>query len=164
MQKIAPCLWFDGNAEEAANFYTSVFSASRIVTTMHYPDAGPGPKGKVLAITFEIEGQEFMALNGGPQFTFTPAVSLFVHCASQEEVDRYWTKLIEGGGSPWQCGWLKDRFGVSWQIVPDALGDMLRDPDDAKASRVMAAMMKMVKLDLAQLEHAYRGEQAARPR
>ncbi len=91
----------------------------------------------MLAITFEIEGQEFMALNGGPQFTFTPAISLFVHCGSQEEVDGYWTKLIEGGGSPWQCGWLKDRFGVSWQIVPDALGDMLRDPDDAKASRVM---------------------------
>lgn len=158
MQKIAPCLWFDGNAEEAANFYTSVFSDSRIATTMHYPEAGPGPKGKVLAITFEIEGQEFMALNGGPQFTFTPAISLFVHCGSQEEVDGYWTKLIEGGGSPWQCGWLKDRFGVCWQIVPDALGDMLRDPDDAKASRVMTAMMKMVKLDLAQLEQAYRGE------
>ncbi|MGF6570982.1 putative 3-demethylubiquinone-9 3-methyltransferase (glyoxalase superfamily) [Paraburkholderia sp. GAS333] len=158
MQKIAPCLWFNGNAEEAAEFYMSVFSASRIVTTMHYPEAGPGPKGKVLAITFEIEGQEFMALNGGPQFTFTPAISLFVHCASQEEVDRYWTKLTEGGGSPWQCGWLKDRFGISWQIVPDSLGDMLRDPDDAKASRVMAAMMKMVKLDLAQLERAYRGE------
>lgn len=158
MQKIAPCLWFDGNAEEAAHFYTSVFSDSRIVTTMHYSNAGPGPKGKVLAITFEIEGQEFMAINGGPQFTFTPAISLFVHCASQAEVDRYWSRLIDGGGSPWQCGWLKDRFGVSWQIAPDALGDMLRDPDDTKASRVMAAMMKMVKLDLAQLEAAYRGE------
>lgn len=158
MQKIAPCLWFDGNADDAAKFYTSVFSNSRIATTMHYTDAGPGPAGKVLAVTFEIEGQEFMALNGGPQFQFTPAISLFVHCASQEEVDRYWTKLIEGGGSPWQCGWLKDRFGVSWQIVPDALPEMLRDPDHAKASRVMAAMMKMVKLDIAQLEAAYRGE------
>jgi predicted 3-demethylubiquinone-9 3-methyltransferase (glyoxalase superfamily) len=157
MQKIAPCLWFDGTAEEAAHFYTSVFADSRIATVMHYTDAGPGPEGKVLAITFEIEGQEFMALNGGPQFPFTPAISLFVHCSSQQEVDRYWTKLIEGGGSPWQCGWLKDRFGVSWQIVPDALGDMLRDPDKAKASRVMAAMMKMVKLDVAQLEQAYRG-------
>jgi predicted 3-demethylubiquinone-9 3-methyltransferase (glyoxalase superfamily) len=112
MQKIAPCLWFDGNAEEAAHFYTSVFADSRIATVMHYTDAGPGPEGKVLAITFEIEGQEFMALNGGPQFPFTPAISLFVHCSSQQEVDRYWTKLIEGGGSPWQCGWLKDRFGV----------------------------------------------------
>jgi predicted 3-demethylubiquinone-9 3-methyltransferase (glyoxalase superfamily) len=158
MNKIAPCLWFDGNAEEAARFYTSVFSASRIATTMHHTDAGPGPKGEVLAITFEIEGQEFMALNGGPQFSFTPAISLFVHCSSQEEVDRYWTKLIDGGGSPWQCGWLKDRFGVSWQIAPDALLDMLRDPDSAKASRVMSAMMKMVKLDLAQLEQAYRGD------
>jgi predicted 3-demethylubiquinone-9 3-methyltransferase (glyoxalase superfamily) len=158
MQKIAPCLWFDGNAEDAARFYTSVFSESRIVTTMHYTDAGPGPAGNVLAITFEIGGQEFMALNGGPQFPFTPAISLFVHCASQDEVDRYWTKLIDGGGSPWQCGWLKDRFGVSWQIVPDALGELLRDPDHAKASRVMKAMMQMVKLDLAQLEQAYRGE------
>jgi predicted 3-demethylubiquinone-9 3-methyltransferase (glyoxalase superfamily) len=158
MNKIAPCLWFDGNAEEAARFYTSVFSASRIATTMHHTDAGPGPKGEVLAITFEIEGQEFMALNGGPQFSFTPAISLFVHCSSQEEVDRYWTKLIDGGGSPWQCGWLKDRFGVSWQIAPDALLDMLRDPDSVKASRVMSAMMKMVKLDLAQLEQAYRGD------
>lgn len=158
MQKIAPCLWFDGNAEEAARFYTSVFAESRIVTTMHFTDAGPGPEGHVLAITFEIDGQEFMALNGGPQFPFTPAISLFVHCSSQQEVDRYWAKLIDGGGSPWQCGWLTDRFGVSWQIVPDALGEMLRDPDKAKAGRVMAAMMKMVKLDLAQLEHAYRGE------
>jgi predicted 3-demethylubiquinone-9 3-methyltransferase (glyoxalase superfamily) len=158
MQKIAPCLWFDGNADDAAKFYTSVFSNSRIATTMHYTDAGPGPAGKVLAVTFEIEGQEFMALNGGPQFPFTPAISLLVHCGSQEEVDRYWTKLIEGGGSPWQCGWLKDRFGVSWQIVPDALPEMLRDADPAKASRVMAAMMKMVKLDIAQLEAAYRGE------
>jgi predicted 3-demethylubiquinone-9 3-methyltransferase (glyoxalase superfamily) len=156
MQKIAPCLWFDGNADDAAKFYTSVFSNSRIATTMHYTDAGPA--GKVLAVTFEIEGQEFMALNGGPQFPFTPAISLLVHCGSQEEVDRYWMKLIEGGGSPWQCGWLKDRFGVSWQIVPDALPEMLRDADPAKASRVMAAMMKMVKLDIAQLEAAYRGE------
>jgi predicted 3-demethylubiquinone-9 3-methyltransferase (glyoxalase superfamily) len=156
MQKIAPCLWFDGNAEDAARFYTSVFSDSRIVTTMHYTDAGPGPKGKVLAITFEIEGQEFMALNGGPQFPFTPAISLFVHCRSQEEIDRYWSKLLDGG-TPWQCGWLKDRFGVSWQIAPDVLGDMLRDPDTERAARVMTTMMKMVKLDIAPLEQAYRG-------
>ncbi|MFL9964751.1 VOC family protein [Paraburkholderia sediminicola] len=156
MQRIAPCLWFDGNAEEAARFYTSVFADSRIATTLHYTDAGPGPAGGVLAVTFEIEGQEFMALNGGPQFPFTPAISLFVHCGSQEEIDRYWSKLIDGGGSPWQCGWLQDRFGVSWQIVPDALGEMLRDQDRAKASRVMQAMMKMVKLDVAQLEQAYR--------
>jgi predicted 3-demethylubiquinone-9 3-methyltransferase (glyoxalase superfamily) len=143
MQKIAPCLWFDGNAAEAARFYTSVFSASRIATTMHYTDAGPGPEGDVLVVTFEIEGQEFMALNGGAQFPFTPAISLFVHCSSQAEIDHYWSKLLDGG--------------MSWQIVPDALGDMLRDPDTAKASRVMKAMMQMVKLDVAQLEHAYRG-------
>ncbi|MBC8747979.1 putative 3-demethylubiquinone-9 3-methyltransferase (glyoxalase superfamily) [Paraburkholderia sp. WC7.3g] len=158
MQKIAPCLWFDGNAEEAAAFYTSVFSASRIATTLHYTDAGPGPEGKVVAIVFEIEGQEFMALNGGPQYPFTPAISLFVHCDSQEEVDRYWSKLLDGGGEPWACGWLRDRFGVSWQIAPNVLMDMLRDPDRKKASRVMAQMMKMVKLDIAPLEHAYRSE------
>ena len=157
MQKIAPCLWFDGNAEEAARFYTSVFSESRIATTLHYTDAGPGRKGDVLAITFEIEGQEFMALNGGPQYHFTPAISLLVHCASQEEVDRYWEKLCDGG-TPVQCGWLTDRFGVSWQIAPDKLLTMIRDPDGAKASRVMQAMMKMVKLDIAELERAYRGE------
>jgi predicted 3-demethylubiquinone-9 3-methyltransferase (glyoxalase superfamily) len=156
MQKIAPCLWFDGNAEEAAHFYTSVFSDSRIATTMHHTSAGPGTKGEVLAITFEIEGQEFMALNGGPQYSFTPAISLMVHCSSQEEVDRYWSKLLDGGEAV-QCGWLTDRYGVSWQIAPDKLLQMLRDPDDAKASRVMQAMMKMVKLDIAELERAYHG-------
>ncbi|SMG46493.1 VOC family protein [Paraburkholderia susongensis] len=157
MQKIAPCLWFDGNAEEAAQFYISVFSESRIATTMHYTDAGPGPAGKVVAVTFEIEGQEFMALNGGPQYQFTPAISLLVRCNSQEEVDRYWSKLLDGG-EPWACGWLRDRFGVSWQITPSVLLDMLLDPDREKASRVMATMMKMVKLDIAPLEKAYRGE------
>jgi predicted 3-demethylubiquinone-9 3-methyltransferase (glyoxalase superfamily) len=157
MQKIAPCLWFDGNAEEAADFYMSVFPASRIATTLHYTDAGPGPAGKVVAITFELEGQEFMALNGGPQYTFTPAISLFVHCESQQEVDHYWSKLLDGG-EPVACGWLRDRFGVSWQIAPNVLLEMLRDPDRAKASRVMAQMMKMVKLDIAPLEQAYRGE------
>ncbi|SDR03360.1 VOC family protein [Paraburkholderia tuberum] len=158
MQKIAPCLWFDGNAEEAVEFYTSVFSASRIATTLHATDAGPGPAGKVVAVTFEIEGQEFMALNGGPQYKFTPAISLFVHCDSQEQIDRYWSKLLDGGGEPWACGWLRDRFGVSWQIAPNVLLQMLRDPERAKASRVMAQMMKMVKLDIAPLEQAYRGE------
>ena len=157
MQKIAPCLWFDGNAEEAADFYTSVFPASRIATTLHYTDAGPGPAGKVVAVTFELEGQELMALNGGPQYHFTPAISLFVHCDSQEEVDHYWSKLLDGG-EPWACGWLRDRFGVSWQIAPNVLMEMLRDPDREKASRVMAQMMKMVKLDIAPLEEAYRGE------
>ncbi|MGF6843457.1 putative 3-demethylubiquinone-9 3-methyltransferase (glyoxalase superfamily) [Paraburkholderia youngii] len=157
MQKIAPCLWFDGNAEEAAEFYTSVFPASRIDTTLHSTDAGPGPAGEVVAVTFEIEGQEFMVLNGGPQYKFTPAISLMVHCDSQEEVDRYWSKLLDGG-EPVACGWLRDRFGVSWQITPNVLLQMLRDPDRAKASRVMAQMMKMVKLDIAPLEQAYRGE------
>ncbi|MEM5296339.1 VOC family protein [Burkholderia sp. JPY481] len=157
MQKIAPCLWFDGNAEEAAEFYTSVFPASRIATTLHSTDAGPGPAGEVVAITFEIEGQEFMVLNGGPQYKFTPAISLMVHCDSQEEIDHYWSKLLDGG-EPVACGWLRDRFGVSWQITPNVLLRMLRDPDRAKASRVMAQMMKMVKLDIAPLEQAYRGE------
>ncbi|SIT40827.1 conserved hypothetical protein [Paraburkholderia ribeironis] len=157
MQKIAPCLWFDGKAEEAARFYTSVFGDSRIATTLHYTEACPGPEGGVLAVTFEIEGQQFMALNGGSQFPFTPAISLFVHCGSQEEIDSYWSKLIDGG-APSQCGWLQDRFGVSWQIVPDALMRMLQDSDRTKANRVMAAMMKMVKLDIAQLEQAYRGD------
>ncbi|NVH74883.1 VOC family protein [Paraburkholderia sp. JPY432] len=157
MQKIAPCLWFDGNAEEAAEFYTSVFPASRIATTLHSTDAGPGPAGEVVAVTFEIEGQEFMVLNGGPQYKFTPAISLMVHCDSQEEVDRYWSKLLDGG-EPVACGWLRDRFGVSWQITPNVLLQMLRGPDRAKASRVMAQMMKMVKLDIAPLEQAYRGE------
>ncbi|MBB5403267.1 putative 3-demethylubiquinone-9 3-methyltransferase (glyoxalase superfamily) [Paraburkholderia youngii] len=157
MQKIAPCLWFDGNAEEAAEFYTSVFPASRIATTLHSTDVGPGPAGEVVAVTFEIEGQEFMVLNGGPQYKFTPAISLMVHCDSQEEVDRYWSKLLDGG-EPVACGWLRDRFGVSWQITPNVLLQMLRDPDRAKASRVMAQMMKMVKLDIAPLEQAYRGE------
>lgn len=156
MQRITPCLWFDGKAEEAANFYISVFGNSRIVTTMHHTEASPGAEGSVLAITFELDGQEFMALNGGPDFTFSPAISLSVHCGSQQEVDTFWAKLCDGG-EPWQCGWLKDRYGVSWQIVPDVLPQMLRDPDRTKANRVMQAMMAMVKLDVAQLEAAYQG-------
>ena len=158
MQKIAPCLWFDGNAEEAARFYTSVFTESRIATTMLYTEAGPGPKGDVLAITFEIEGQEFMALNGGPQYKFSPAISLMVHCESQAEVDSLWEKLCADGGSPWQCGWLQDRFGVSWQIVPNGFIELIRDPDTEKAARTMKAMMKMGKLDLAALQAAHRGD------
>ncbi|HZZ09773.1 MAG TPA: VOC family protein [Paraburkholderia sp.] len=156
MQKIAPCLWFDGRAEEAARFYIGVFGNSRITTTLHHTEASPGDPGDVLAITFELDGQEFVALNGGPNFTFSPAISLFVHCGSQEEIDTYWARLAEGG-QLWQCGWLQDRFGVSWQIVPDVLSEMLRDPDRAKANRAMQAMMNMVKLDIAQLEAAFRG-------
>jgi predicted 3-demethylubiquinone-9 3-methyltransferase (glyoxalase superfamily) len=157
MQKISPFLWFNNNAEEAAHFYTSIFNNSRIGSVMRFGDAGPGPKGSVMGISFELEGQEFKALNGGPVFTFTPAISLFVDCETQEEVDNLWKRLGEGG-EPQQCGWLKDKFGVSWQIVPLALGRMLQDPDTAKSTRVMQAMMRMVKLDIAALERAYRGE------
>ena len=157
MQKISPFLWFNNNAEEAANFYTSIFKNSRIGSVMRSGDSGPGLKGSVMGINFELEGQEFKALNGGPMFTFTPAISLFVDCETQEEVDNLWQRLGEGG-APQRCGWLQDKFGVSWQIVPLALGRMLQDPDAAKSSRVMQAMMRMIKLDIAELERAYRGE------
>ena len=154
MQKIAPCLWLDGNAEEAMNFYASIFKNSKITKVMHYGDAGPGPKGTVLTATFELDGQEFIALNGGPMFKFSPAISFFVKCETQEEVDHFWTRLLEGG-APRQCGWLTDKFGVSWQIVPTILGEMLQDEDAAKADRVMQAMLKMVKLDINLLKQAY---------
>jgi len=154
MQRITPCLWFDGQAEQAMKFYMSVFKDSKVVSEMRYGDAGPGPKGSVLAVTFELEGQEFMALNGGPQYKFTPAISLFVKCKTQQEVDALWDKLLDGG-TPQQCGWLTDKYGVSWQIVPTALGEMLQDPDPKKSQRVMEAMLKMVKLDIARLKQAY---------
>ena len=156
MQKITPCLWFDGNAEEAANFYTSVFKNAKIKKTMRHGDSGPGPKGSVLTVSFGLEGLEFTALNGGPQYKFTEAISLQVDCKSQEEVDYYWDKLSEGGEII-QCGWLKDKFGLSWQIVPTALIEKLNDSDPAKASRVMQAMMQMKKLDIAELQKAYSG-------
>jgi predicted 3-demethylubiquinone-9 3-methyltransferase (glyoxalase superfamily) len=156
MQKISPCLWFKDNAEEAAHFYTNLFKDSRIVSDMRFGDAGPGSKGAVMAVTFELEGQEFMALNGGTAFTFSPAISLFIKCGTQEEVDRLWAGLGEGG-APRQCGWISDKYGVTWQIVPTALGTMLQDKDAAKSARVMQAMMGMVKLDIAALERAYRG-------
>ena len=154
MQKIAPFLWFDGKAEEAMNFYTSIFKNSKVGDVMRYGDAGPGPKGSVMSATFEIEGQEFIALNGGPMFTFSPAISFFVKCATQEEVDELWTKLSAGGQTQ-QCGWLKDKFGVSWQVVPTVLGAMLQDKDPEKAKRVMQAMMKMTKLDIKLLTQAH---------
>jgi len=157
MQKISPFLWFDNNAEQAAQFYTSIFNNSRILSVMRFGDAGPGPKGAVMGIAFELEGREFKALNGGPVFTFTPAISLFVDCETQEEVDKLWARLGEGG-EPQRCGWIKDKFGVSWQIVPVALGKMLQDSDTEKSSRVMRAMIGMIKLDIAWLERAYRGE------
>lgn len=157
MQKIAPFLWFNGQAEEAANLYTSIFRNSRITEIQRYGEAGPGETGSVMSVSFELEGQAFIALNGGPAFTFSPAISFFVHCETQDEVDALWTKLGEGGGEPRQCGWISDRFGVTWQIVPTALGRMLRDKDAGKSKRVMQAMLTMVKLDIAALEAAYEG-------
>ena len=156
MQKITPFLWFNGQAEEAMHFYTSVFPNARVGDVTRYGEAGPGPKGSVMSCTFELEGQEFFALNGGPMFQFSPAISFFVKCRTQDEVDALWDKLAAGGRVQ-QCGWLQDKFGVSWQIVPTVLGEMLHDKDPAKSRRVMEAMMKMVKLDIAELEKAYRG-------
>lgn len=154
MRRITPCLWFDGRAEEAMTFYTAIFQNAKVGDVMRWGDAGPGKKGSVLSVTFELDGQEFIALNGGPMFQFSPAISFFVRCETQDEMDNYWNKLLEGG-TPQQCGWLTDRFGVSWQIVPTILGDMLRDNDASKAARVMRAMLKMVKLDIASLKQAY---------
>ncbi len=157
MDKISPCLWFDGNAEEAMNFYLSVFKDARVTDILRWGEGGMAPAGTVLTCSFELQGQTFTALNGGPQFKFTPAISFFVDCEDQAEVDELWDKLLAGGGKPSQCGWLDDRFGVSWQIVPKALPEMLRDPDPARAQRTMQAMMKMVKLDVAVLKQAYEG-------
>ena len=154
MQKITPFLWFDDGAEEAVNFYVSLFPDSRIVSLTHYGDAGPGPRGRVMTATFELAGQRFIALNGGPQFRFTEAVSFLVNCETQAELDALWSKLLQGG-QPQQCGWLKDRFGLSWQIVPTVLGEMLRDPDPERSKRVMEAMLRMVKLDIQALRRAY---------
>jgi len=157
MQKIVPFLWFDGQADEAVNFYTSIFKNATITSVTRYGDAGPGPKGSIMSATFELDGQEFYALNGGPMFKFSPAISFFVKCESQEEVDYYWSKLAAGGQTN-QCGWLQDKFGVSWQVVPTLLGKMLGDKDAAKANRVMQAMLKMTKLDVAGLQRAYDGQ------
>jgi predicted 3-demethylubiquinone-9 3-methyltransferase (glyoxalase superfamily) len=157
MQKITPFLWFDGKAEEAANFYTAIFDNAKIVDIRRYGEAGPGAKGSVMTATFQLAGQEFVALNGGPHFTFTPAISFFVNCETQQEVDRLWDALLAGGGEPNRCGWLRDKYGVSWQIIPSALGHMLQDKDTAKSTRVMQAMLKMVKLDIVALQAAYNG-------
>jgi predicted 3-demethylubiquinone-9 3-methyltransferase (glyoxalase superfamily) len=145
MQKITPFLWFDNNAEEAMNFYTSVFKDSKKGVITRYGKSGPGPEGTVMSVTFQLEGLEFFGLNGGPVYKFTPAISMFVDCKDQEEVDHYWEKLSEGGSKD-RCGWLIDKFGLSWQIVPTALNEMLRYPDPVKAQRVMEAMLKMDKL------------------
>ncbi len=154
MQKITPFLWFDGKAEEAANFYCSIFKNSKISNTMRYGEAGPGPKGSVMSAIFELDGQKFIALNGGPVFTFSPAISFFVDCKTQGEVDELWEKLSEGGEKQ-RCGWLKDKYGLSWQIVPSALGEMLQDKDAEKSKRVMEAMLQMDKIDIAALRRAY---------
>jgi predicted 3-demethylubiquinone-9 3-methyltransferase (glyoxalase superfamily) len=155
MQKITTYLWFDNQAEEAAEFYTSLFEDSRILEVHRYGDAGPGPAGTAMMVTFELAGQRFLALNGGPQFTFTEAISLYVDCASQEEVDELWAKLTEGGQES-QCGWLKDRWGLSWQIIPKALPELLGNPDPTKAQQVMKAMLGMRKIDIKALEEAAR--------
>ncbi|AYB35571.1 VOC family protein [Chryseolinea soli] len=154
MQKITPFLWFDGNAEEAVNFYTSTLKNSRIVSMSRYGEGAPVPKGTVMSATFILEGQEFMALNGGPMFTFSPAISFFVKCETQEEIDTLWEKLSAGGKKD-RCGWLKDKFGVSWQIIPPILGEMLQDKDPQRAQRVMQAMMQMDKIDIKKLKQAY---------
>jgi predicted 3-demethylubiquinone-9 3-methyltransferase (glyoxalase superfamily) len=156
MQKIVPSLWFDDKIEEAVNFYVSIFGDARITHTSRYGDNQPMPKGTVLTMTFELDGQEFMAINGGPMFKFTEAISFFVKCDSQAEVDHFWDRLVEGGQES-QCGWLKDKYGLSWQIVPNVLTRYMTDPDTAKAGRVMQAMLKMVKIDIPTLERAAAG-------
>lgn len=157
MQKITPFLWFDNKAEEAMNFYVSVFKNSKVVGVSRSGDAGPGPKGSVMTATFEIEGQRFIALNGGPTFTFTPAISLFVNCETQQEVDDLWAKLSAGGRED-RCGWLQDKYGLSWQIIPSTLMDLMQDKDPEKSKRVMQAMLQMVKIDIAGLKKAYAGK------
>ena len=156
MQKITPFLWFDGNAEEAANFYISIFKNSKMGKISRYGEAGPGPKGSAMSVTFQIEGQEFFALNGGPQFKFTPAISFFVDCKTQEEVDDLWEKLSAGGRTD-RCGWLQDKFGVSWQIIPTVLGQLLGDKDPQRAKRAMQAMLQMTKIDINKLQEAASG-------
>ena len=157
MQKIIPFLWFDGKAEEAANFYVSLFKNSRIVNIARYGDAGPGPKGAAMSATFELAGQRFIALNAGPQFKFSEAISFFINCETQQEVDDLWEKLSAGGQKS-KCGWLKDKYGLSWQVIPTALGDMLHDKDPEKSQRVMQAMLQMDKIDIARLKQAYDGK------
>ena len=153
MQKITTFLWFNDQAEEAMNHYLSIFKNSKAGTVSRVGDAGPGPKGSVMLVTFELEGQQFMALNGGPQYQFNPAVSLFINCAGQQEVDELWDKLCEGG-KPGPCGWLQDKFGLSWQIVPTEFMQLVQNPDPEKSKKVMQAMMQMQKLDLAKLKEA----------
>ena len=156
MGKITPFLWYDNNAEEAVNHYTSIFKNSRVTNIARYGEAGPGPKGSIMTIAFQLEGQDFIALNGGPMFKFNEAISFSVDCKTQQEVDELWEKL-SAGGQPSQCGWLKDKYGLSWQIVPSVLIEMLQDSDAEKSQRVMQAMMQMSKIDIAALRRAYQG-------
>jgi predicted 3-demethylubiquinone-9 3-methyltransferase (glyoxalase superfamily) len=160
-RKITTFLTFDGRAEEAVEFYTSIFDDSRILSTTRYETGGPGPEGELMSATFELAGQEFMALNGGPSFAFSQGISLFVDCEDQEEVDDLWAKLTDGG-EPGPCGWLTDRFGVSWQIIPRALGELLADEDREKAGRVMQAMLQMSKIEVEGLRRAHEGAEATR--
>ncbi|MBZ9645887.1 VOC family protein [Streptomyces sp. PSKA30] len=152
------CLWFDDQAEEAAHYYVSIFKNSSVGKVVRYPEGAPRSAGAVLTVEFTANGHKFLALNGGPEFKFTEAVSFMIFCENQEEIDYYWTKLTENGGEPGPCGWLKDKYGVSWQVIPDSLDDMMSDPDPAKAARATQAMMSMHKLDIAALEKAYAGE------
>jgi predicted 3-demethylubiquinone-9 3-methyltransferase (glyoxalase superfamily) len=154
MQKITPFLWFNGNAEDAMHFYTSIFKNSKVGRITRWGEGGPGPKGAVMSVTFQLDGQEFMALNGGPQFSFSPAISFFVNCETQEEIDELWEKL-SAGGQKQRCGWLQDKFGVSWQIIPSILGKLLHDSDPAKSKKVMQAMLQMDRLDISRLKRAY---------
>ena len=153
-RKITPFLWFDDKAEEATNFYVSIFKNSEILSVNRYGPAGPGPEGTVMTTSFRLDGLGFMALNGGPEFKFTEAVSFYIDCESQEEVDYFWDRLTEGG-EPGPCGWLKDKFGLSWQVIPSTLGELLQDPDRERAGRVMQAMLQMGKIDVAKLQQAY---------
>ncbi len=157
-QKITTYLWFDREAEEAANLYTSIFKNSKILNVARYGDAGPGPKGTAMTVNFQLDGQEFIALNGGPMYKFTEAISLLVDCETQEEVDRLWNKLTADGGEESMCGWLKDKFGLSWQIIPSALFRLMSDPDPEKSKRVMEAMLQMKKIDVPTLERAHAGK------
>jgi predicted 3-demethylubiquinone-9 3-methyltransferase (glyoxalase superfamily) len=158
MQRITPFLWYDDKAEEAANFYVSIFKNSKVLSVTRYGEAGPGAKGAVMIVEFQLEGQEFVALNAGPRFKFTEAISFVVNCKTQEEVDYFWEKLTADGGAESQCGWLKDKYGLSWQIVPTVLGELMQDKDTEKSQRVMKAMLQMKKIDIRTLKQAYEGQ------
>src|SRR5262252_3287719 len=156
-RRISLCLWFDGQAEEAVNFYVSIFKNSKVMAVSRYGEVGPGPKGSVMVVGFELDGQAFTALNGGPMFKFTEAISIIVHCETQAEVDDYWEKL-SAGGQEGRCAWLKDKFGVSWQIVPTALIELMQANDASRSARVMKAMLQMTRIDIASLQRAYQGK------